>query len=89
MNYLDNKGFLVDAWKKDYLEDFDKEEVFQVWKFKRKYYSYEYIPVNYPHTTVIVFKNMKELVNNIIWTDWMIKGIKDKKLKKLIENKDE
>ena len=78
--YTDNKKFLVDSW----------DEGKRFFAFINREYgitSVEYCRGSYPNTTVCEWKSEADFIAGITWYDWILAGVKNKKLKNKIRRK--
>jgi hypothetical protein len=80
MKYYNNKGALVDSHNGDALFILIELE-------NNSFMSVEYSSEDYPSTTILFYKNLKEvkesLKNN---PEWILNGIKNIKLKKWLKS---
>jgi hypothetical protein len=78
-NILDSndKDFLIES--KNNLGD-----IFICFKTETFYITIEYLTKKKPHTTIIVYKTLHNLLNKVLWNEWIIKGVKNKNLQKQI-----
>jgi len=79
--FIDSKVFLVHAQPDEYTDN-----LFCAWKNPDETVtSLEFLPGNYPNTTVYTSKNLEEFARDITWQDWIEAGIKSEELKKLVD----
>lgn len=79
--YQDSKSFIVEAYEPD-------AKRFFAWRNKDgSITSLEEIAFSYPPVTVVSHANIEKFAEAITWHDWILEGVKDEELKKLIEVK--
>jgi len=80
MEYTDSKRALINAHD-------GGSGIFLCFKMQNEQYiTVETFPENYPHTTLCIWNDVKEMKRDITWNDWIVEGIIDDELRTFITN---
>lgn len=81
--YCDNKSFIIDS-NTSFIIDSNMFIAFYL-EDESRIMSMEFMPTNYPTTTVCIWDNIDNFINGIAWHDWIVKGIKHNKFKEYLK----